>query len=159
MADSTITNLAELINAASGDFLVIDDISEGASTRTKKISVYNLIATWLGITEVPELNAEALNISNYIDLANGDIYNVDELYTSVIYTSLMESYSGFQHTFDNYFQIYDLANSIQTMRSDVNGLSLDVANGLRHSYRVDGTEKLKIDEDGVTGKTFFQWTY
>jgi hypothetical protein len=43
MADSDITNLPELTgNPEAGDALVIDDISEGVSSRTKHITVINL---------------------------------------------------------------------------------------------------------------------
>ena len=43
MADSDITGLPELIvDPAVGDWLVIDDISEGVNTRTRKVSVKNL---------------------------------------------------------------------------------------------------------------------
>jgi hypothetical protein len=57
MADSDITGLPELTaNPEAGDWLAIDDISDGVSTRTKKISVTNFLSKGLSVIGVDTIS-------------------------------------------------------------------------------------------------------
>lgn len=68
MADSDITNLPELIGTpATDDNMVIDDISDGVATRTKRVTVENLFDLYLGNTGVSQCRANSIGTKNLID--------------------------------------------------------------------------------------------
>lgn len=61
MADSDITNLPELTdNPAVGDNLVIDDISAGVNTRTRRVTVLNLFEKYLNVEGIPAISVDSI---------------------------------------------------------------------------------------------------
>ena len=76
MADSDITHLPDLVGPpAVGDNLVIDDISEGVSTRTKRVEVKNFFDDYMVNNEIPEGKFAILRSSDILvfDEANGGV--------------------------------------------------------------------------------------